>query len=459
GIRLPSCRKVAGHLGISRNTVISAYQNLIVDGLVISRAKSGYFVDDNSRKSSFGQLAAADNSASKPAPGLFEKISPTHYPSRYRNTERPYNWLEYKYPFVCNQMDAGRFPLTDWRRCSNEALGRAHAPHIFSDHLYEDCEELLTQVRTRLLPRRGIVAEPDQILLTAGAQQAIYITSVLLGGPTRTIGAENPCYQDARNIFDQQFGNVRPIPVDLEGIVVSRELADCDLVYTTPNHQFPTTVRMSKQRRTQLLSFARENNVVIIEDDYDSETDFDPLIVPALCSAPDGASIVYVGSLSKSLSPGLRIGYLVGPADFIREARALRGMMIRHLPPLIQLTAAHYIRLGHYDALVSRFQSAFENRWHVARAALAKSFPDADITSGWGGTNFFITAPIGVDLTGLTTAARMQGVVIDPTRACYRNPDDGRDKLRLGVSAIKAEKITEGIAVVRSIYDRIVSGN
>lgn len=457
GVRLPSCRKAAKQLGISRNTVVSAYQNLIYDGMVEARERSGYFVDKSVRANPFSQVRIPD-AQKKDAPArLFDRLSPSFTPSVYHTILRPTDWAEYPYPFVCNQMDAARFPLADWRKCSYQVLNSNQISAVTSDYLYGDCKELTAQIRNRLLPRRGVYAREDEILITAGAQQAIYLTAMIFGGAEREIAFEDPCYPDARNIFDLFFGNMQPINLDDQGLVCDERLAGCDLVYVTPNHQYPTAVSMSKSRRVELQDHAERHNLIIIEDDYDCETNFDPLSEPALKSNTRSDHVIYIGTLSKSLNPGLRLGYMVGSPDFINEARAMRGMMIRHPPPLMQLTSAQFIRLGHHDALISRLQGIYERRWYTATAALKEFFPDADITSGWGGSNFMVTAPQGVNLNnGFAERALENGVVIDYVKPCFMNPEESHNKFRIGVSAIGIKKIAAGIEILRNIYDQTV---
>lgn len=452
--RLPSCRKIAQQLEISRNTVVSAYQTLIYDGIVESRERSGYFVHSQVR----AHCAVKDSKQEpiKYKKNLFDFMPFNKNSSGYRTIIRQKNWASYEYPFVCNQMDAKRFPLANWRKCSADILSQSKAVQVISDYSYDDCDELLTEIQTRILPSRGIVASKDEILLTSGAQQAIYLTSLIFGNSERSIAIEDPCYPDAKNIFDVFFDKINPIKLDDEGIICSPELAQSDLVYVTPNHQYPTSIRMSKQRREELLTIARQKKIVIIEDDYDSKTDFDPKIMTALKADDSENNVIYFGSLSKDLNPGLRIGYMVASADFILEAKMRRGMMIRHLPPFLQLTTAHFIKMGHHDAHLNMLQNIYKRRWNTAYVALNKYFPDSQIVSGSGGTNFLINTHLKLDLAILEEKALARGVVIDPLKLCYSDPKDCYGLFRLGVSAIGVHKITEGIKVLREVYEEVI---
>ncbi|MEZ5590241.1 MAG: PLP-dependent aminotransferase family protein [Gammaproteobacteria bacterium] len=164
---------------------------------------------------------------------------------------------------------------------------------------------MIEQLHTRLLPRRGVWAEPEEILVTVGAQHALYLlASLLLSG--KTIGMEEPGYPDARNIFELHAAQIVPLPVDAQGLQMGAALDACDYVYVTPSHQSPTTVTLSLERRQALLERARQRGFVIIEDDYESETNYAGQPIPALKSLDNEGRVIYVGSLSKTLAPGLR---------------------------------------------------------------------------------------------------------------------------------------------------------
>ncbi len=165
-------------------------------------------------------------------------------------------------------------------------------------------------------------------------------TRLLLSSTTR-IGVENPCFREAINTFLLADAEVVPHPVDEEGIVLNER--PCDYYYVTPGHQVPTGVTMSSARRRQLLEHAARHDAVIIEDDYDSESNFTLNPLPALKASDRSGRVVYVSSLSKALSPGLRLGFMVADPDLIDEARALRRLVYRHPPTNIQYQMAHFL--------------------------------------------------------------------------------------------------------------------
>ena len=275
-------------------------------------------------------------------------------PSGQTNIEKPTNWHDYPYPFIYGQADAALFPIAAWRDCMRQSMGRKWLDAWTNDHFAEDDRILIEQIRQRILTRRGILANPDEILVTLGAQNALYLLSSLLVKRGTTVAIENPGYPDIRNIFQLRTDNIRHVPVDSEGITLGPELMGSELVFVTPSHQYPTNATMSMARRKSLLEWAGDNNSLIIEDDYEFETNYEGEPTPALKSLDQGQRVLYVGSLSKSLMPGLRMGFMVAPAALIREARALRRLMLRHPPGNNQGVVALFLALGHHDTLIGR---------------------------------------------------------------------------------------------------------
>ena len=238
------------------------------------------------------------------------------------------------------------------------------------DRFAADDPLLVEEIARRILPLRGIAAGPDEILVTLGAQNALYLIASLLIRPETAVAIEDPGYPDLRNICALRTRRLRTVPVDAEGMTQGGA-GGADLVFVTPSHQHPTTVTMSLARRKALLAAARAADQVIVEDDYEFETNYSGTPLPALKSLDEDGRVIYVGSLSKSLMPGLRLGFLVADARLVAELRALRRLMLRHPPGNNQRAAALFLANGHFDVLVRRIHRVYRDRWQVMAEALA----------------------------------------------------------------------------------------
>ena len=449
---LPSTRKMAKVLGVSRNTVVLAYQSLLDDGYLVSRERSGYYVNGQVVKTAGvgTQAKASDNQT--PASSQLEWTSRFRVrPSTQENISKPLDWQTYPYPFIYGQVDHELFPISEWRDCSRQALGKRWFGAWTNDIWETDDPLLVEQIRRRLLPRRGIGVSDDQIMITLGAQNALYILASLLVSPSTQVAMEEPGYTDVKNIFMLKTGLIKSIPVDQHGMVVDKRLNDCDIAFVTPSHQFPTTVTMPLERRMELLAKAKAKDMLIIEDDYEFETNYVNEPCPALKSLDDENRVIYVGSLSKTLFPGLRLGFLVGAPELIREARQLRRLMVRHAPNNNQRTAALFLSLGHHDSLIRRLHRSYRERWEIIGEAARKYFPDTKSVPSFGGTAIWVKAPRGVDSDELCKLAAEQGILIEPGRIHFANPEVPCRWFRLGFSSIRAEKINPGIKLLSEI--------
>jgi GntR family transcriptional regulator/MocR family aminotransferase len=421
------------------------YENLAADGYLVSRERSGYFVSQETGPTRIA--AERPTPVARFAPNWERRLHLR--PTNQSNIEKPNNWRSYPYPFIYGQADPDLFPIGAWRECSRQALGKKEMVDWTSDSFAEDDPMLVEKVRQTLLPRRGIYVSSDQILITLGAQNALYLIATLLIGERDKVALEDPGYPDVRNIFGLRTNNISPIPVDEAGLPVDERLHDFDYVYVTPSHQFPTTVTMPMERRTRLLEKASQHRFLIIEDDYESEANYvTPTPVPALMSMDTENRVLYVGSLSKSLFPGLRLGYLVGPADFIAEARALRRLMLRHPPTNNQRTTALFLSLGHHDSLLRRLNKTYRARWQAMADALNKHFPHAAQPPTFGGTSFWVRGPEDLDAEKLARDVLKAGVIIEPGSICFFDPGGPRNYFRLGFSSIDVSRIEPGIKVL-----------
>ncbi|MEM7404919.1 MAG: PLP-dependent aminotransferase family protein [Pseudomonadota bacterium] len=459
GRALPSCRKLATQLGIARNTVVLAYQHLVDEGYLISRERSGFYVDPGILE---GRLSASTQDAHAPP---VDRAAVSAFAPAWRarlqveatalaSPNRPSDWQRYDYPFVYGQIDPALFPIAEWRECCREALSVRAIRQWAHDHIDTDDPDLVEQLQTRVLPRRGVWAKPEQILVTLGAQQALYLLAALLMGDRDTVGIENPGYADARNILQMHAGKLVPIPVDSQGLRVSASLRGCDYLYVTPSHQCPTTVTMPLTRRRALLDSAREHDFIIIEDDYEAENNYAGPPTPALKSLDADGRVIYVGSLSKTLAPGLRLGFMVGPEELVREARALRRFMLRHPPSNNERSLALFLSRGHHDALVRRLSHAFRERCQVMGEALRRHLPQASYVPTVGGTSYWVQGPDNLNVAGLLPEARREGVLVEPGDVFFAAPEQHQNYFRLGFSAIPTQAIEPGIVRLAALLRR-----
>ncbi len=441
---LPSCRIFAKQLGISRNTVVLAYQQLKDDGYLISRERSGYFVNNKIVSGRVNHDYNIQRIREDDAPkNLDEKIKVR--PSTQRNIIKPDDWSKYPYPFLYGQLDTALFPIQGWRDCCRQALSVSDISCSTPDKFDIDDMELIEQIQARILSRRGVWASPDQILVTMGAQQSLYILSELLIDRHTKVGIEDPGYVDARNIFALRTEHLKPLKVDQSGLVPGSKVNECDLIYVTPSHQSPTTVTMELERRKQLLNDAEKSDFLIIEDDYECEINFVAEPTPALKSLDAVHRVLYVGSLSKTLAPGLRLGYMVGPAKLIHEARSIRRLMIRHPPTNNQRLVALFLALGHHDSLLQRLHQAYRSRWEIMGEFLTRYLPESTRIPTFGGTAYWIEGPKNLDATVLQQKAQKLGILIESGDIFFMNPDKNKNYFRLGYSSIAEEKIDEGL--------------
>jgi GntR family transcriptional regulator/MocR family aminotransferase len=444
--RMPSSRELAQVLGVARNTVVLAYQQLVDEGLLAARQRSGYFI---------AKPAPPDGEpppARRAAPPL-SAAAPLDWPQRFaiapsgqRNIVKPRDWLSQPYPFLYGQFDRTLFPTNDWRECARAALSVLEIHNWARDMIDGDDPELVDQLRLHVLPRRGIWARPDELIVTLGAQQALFLLAQLLLRPGTPVGIEDPGYPDARNIFLTMAARVLPLPIDRDGLIVSPALAHCRYLYITAGHQCPTTVPLAPARRQALIEQARRHNLVIIEDDYESDLGSAPRQMPALKSTDDDGRILYVGSLSKVLAPGLRLGFIVGPVPVVRELRALRRLMLRHPPANNQRAAALFLGLGHYKSHVRRVGQALQDRGAILERALQRHLPGFSWTRTAGASSLWLEAPNGIDTSLLAQRAETRGVLVEPGSVFFMRPPPAERFLRLGFSSIPAERIEAGIA-------------
>jgi GntR family transcriptional regulator/MocR family aminotransferase len=434
GAKLPSSRKLATHLGISRITVTLAYSELVSDDYLIAKGRSGYYVSPTApQRTRFDAPKGVVTDAVD-----WNRAIGQRYTGQVL-VEKPVDWRSYPYPFIYGQADERIFDHSNWRQCALQALGKREFSTVTADSYERDDPELVKYIALNTLPRRGIQAKPEQILITMGGQNALWLAAQVLLNQRRTAVMENPGYPGLRVALNLARCNVVNVPVDHAGMRLDALPDETDVVFTTPSHHCPTSVTMPLERRQQLLEMASRKDFLIVEDDYEFEMSFLNPPAPALKSLDEEGRVIYVGSFSKSLFPGLRLGYMVGSETFIREARALRMVVVRHPPGHLQRTVANFLSLGHFDALVARMGQTYRRRRDVMQEAIDRRGLHVAGSDVSGGSSFWMKTPDGIDARDLAQAVRQRGVLLEPGHFFFENPEDGRHNFRIAYSSIDSD--------------------
>ena len=295
--KLPSTRKLAKHLGISRITVTLAYTELLAGDYLMSKDRSGYYVSDTAPETPpfEAKMQTPDRVDWTRAIGQrFAEADPIN---------KPQDWARYKYRFIYGQSDPTLFDHANWRLCAIRALGAKDFNALTGDQFDRDDPMLLEFIARHTLPRRGIFAGEDQILVTLGAQNALWLASQVLLTQRRTAVIENPCYPAILEILKQSRCHIHPVDVDAAGMMPDAIPDHASVIFTTPSHQCPTNHTMPLERRQTLLERAAKLDALIVEDDYEFEIANATTPSPALKSLDEDGRVIYVAVFQNHYFP------------------------------------------------------------------------------------------------------------------------------------------------------------
>jgi len=443
GCKLPSSRKLAEQLGVARNTVVLAYEQLIEENYLESRQRSGIFV---TQKVLDGHVGFQGKPAAESDQDSYWQ-SRIHLKTRQENQFHwPSNWQQYPYPFIDGHFDSSLYPANQWREATRLALGTRIIDHGEGTEGHADHPALIEEIRTKMLPRRGITAKPDEILITLGGQNALYLLSRLLVDKNTSVALEEPGNPKVRQLLKQSRAKIIHSPVDEHGLVITNQLSKAQVIYVSPSHQVPTAVTMPNQRRRGLLRQAAEHDQIIVEDDLEHENNYLGQPHPALRGMDKDNRVVYVSALPKVLAPSVRIGFIVAAPELIRQARQLRQIVIGRPNMITQSTAAFFLSMGHYDAFMTRLHKIMGARWEALRQALNHYLRDIEIElPTQGGTALWVRCPAEINVKNLVHEAAKRGILIEPDGHYYSARKKVRNYFRLGVTSIPAENIREGV--------------
>lgn len=455
--RLPSSREMARDLGVSRNTVLYAYDSLKNEGYLDSRDNAGIFVSDSIPDQCLDYVADARGTRlldRGPSPRPELKLEVTAPANVHLDRTRP------RIDFWYGRFDRRNFPLNTWRRLINENLSRAGS-NLSEYGAPSGCHELRKAVSSHLGATRGMSAPPERIIITAGAQDGLNLMCRLLVQQGVRVAVENPCYGSAALLLKSYGADLRPVPIDSSGLIVQElDATDAVLAYVTPSHQFPTGATMPLDRRHRLLDWAERANAFIIEDDYDSDFRYDSPPLTALAGMDRYDRVIYVGSFSKSIGPGVRVGYLVLPEALVQPALALKSLSSYGQPWLDQIVIADFIDSGGYRNHLRKLRHRYHESRDALVAGLRKFFgADADFSGDGCGMHILWRLPNGIKAAQLVAAASKfeVGLYSFESVGAYEVGDSNlrENCLVLGYSTLSPAEVTEGIgrvaAAVRSL--------
>ncbi len=444
GTRLPSTRALSSLLKVARVTVAMAYDALEVQGLIVVRERSGHFVAKG--------LGGEHELAKREPTQLDERpVWASHLPALPENqkrAEKPQQWHKYRYPFVYGKVDQDLFPLADWRECSRLAQAAPESGHWSYDAVDGDDRFLVEQLCSNVLPKRGISASPDEVLITIGSQMGAFLLSELLVRPGTTVALEDPGYTEARNLFLRRGADILPMKVDEHGAIPPDRIAAFSAIYLTPGHQCPTGATLTSERRIAFLNLARQNESLIIEDDYDGQAQFGNTPIAALKAMDSSGHVIHLGSFSKMFAPGLRMGYMVADRILIARARHLRRLMIRHAPGNNQRALALFLSRGHYERLAVRYRSLLHERAHELSEAIRRYLPAWQFREPTGGSALWVQVPVECNMADLELETRKKGVLIESGESFFHAPQPPQQFARLAYSAIDRKLIEPGIRLL-----------
>ena len=436
GTRLPPTRTLARAFGLSRHTVLNAYDELLSEGLLRGQVGSGTFVSEVIRLP-----ATPDPLGPACAPRwlrgehIAAQISP---PSTDTRTE-----------FRTGQPEVA--PLSDaawkraWRRVAFEALPGEYGAAAGDP-------ELRAQIAAYLTRSRSLPCTAQDILITSGTIQGLHLVARATLAPGDTVAFEEPGYRLARQVFQERGAAVLPVAVDGDGLRVS-DLPEAGalptLVYTTPSHQFPLGSRLSLPRRAALVAWAREHDALLIEDDYDGEFRYDAPPLPALASL-DPARVVYLGTFSKVLSPALRVGYLMAPPALRGRVTELKSLMDYHTSWPVQRALVHFMASGDLDRHLRRMRRTYARKRAVLMRALSGLHGLARVRGLDAGFHIHLELDRTLDAQVVADRAARRGVVVSPLAPFYVGPAQVNGLL-LGYGGLSLEQIEAGGRILAEV--------
>jgi GntR family transcriptional regulator/MocR family aminotransferase len=439
GDRLASTRVFAKNFCVARNTVENAYSQLCLEGYVLNKPGSGFIVQSMNDH----LLSSMQQN---------DLVHESQYADLERSSfEEPEVYL---YDFQYGNLDIP-FPYSLWRRFTTEVLLSFDAQRINSYNDKQGELDLRIEIMKYLQEARAVSCTPDQIVLCCGTQYALDVICKLFSDDGRKLAMEEPGYNGAQTVFENNGFEIVPIPIQSDGISISDlERSSVKLTYITPSHQFPTGVVMPIQNRLHLLHWAAQQNGIIIEDDYDSELRYHARPIPSLQSLDTSGRVIYLGTFSKSLSPGLRMGYMILPKWLLPKYHTMFARYSSSIPWLEQKIVSLYMAGGHWERHIRKVCLYNKKKHDVMLKTITQLMGDKIIIQGNNaGLHILLQFVNGEKQNWLIDKAREYKVKVYPTSPFwYTKENASENTLLLGFSMLNEKEIVDGLTLLNKAW-------
>ncbi len=455
GSRLPSTRSLAADLNVSRNTILAAFDQLLDEGYVAAKTGSGTYVCYKQTDALFKQVENDTNSAK-----AIQSISNMSQTALSRRGQSACNAPENHeiQPFTPGADDYSRFPIALWRRLLNRHW-RALDPALLDSSHNGGYLPLRQAIADYLRVSRAVNLSVEQVLITSGTQQSIDLCARLLTDEGDCVWVENPCYWAARRVLEINGLQLHPVDVDSEGMAPSTEdfRVKPRLIYTTPSHQYPKGMVMSYGRRRLLLDYADSQQTWIIEDDYDSEFRFEGRPISSLQGMDEHGRVLYLGTFSKVMYPGIRLGYMVIPPQLVDAFKNGLYELQRPGQVMIQAALADFMEEGHFASHIRRLKQTYGERRRLLQAALAPIVNvGARLSPVDSGLHLVVEFDAQIDDVRVAEMAAAQDLRVYPlSHYCFGNqPEKG---LIIGYAYAATEHISQYGNLLAAVIQKALS--
>lgn len=437
GSRLPASRTLAAELGLSRNTIVTAYNLLADEGYISLHVGAGAYVRD---------VLPEDTPPPTSPPPVMEgegTLPPLSARGRQLTALSMDVGSAYPEPFVADVPAFDVFPLDAWSRLMSQSW-RHVQPTMLGYADPSGYMPLRDAIAQNLHAARFLKCTAQQVIMTSGSQQSLDLLARILLDPGDPVWIEDPGYIGTRNTFIAAGARLVPVPVDAEGLVVAEGIKlepAPRLIFITPSRQYPLGMTLSMARRAEILDFAQSCGAWVIEDDYDSEFRYSGTPLPALQSMDRSGRVFYLGTFSKSLLPSFRLGFVVTPVQFVAVLANAKRVLDRHPPLLEQITLLSFIQSGQFAAHIRRMRRIYKERQNIllneAHQTLGHIIDMQPVESGVHLIGRFLQ---DVDDCAFCAAAAKMGIMLRPLSLCYLGPEP-QSGLIFGFAAIQPRRI------------------